>query len=389
MLNDYKIIKNSALGLPYVEVYGRLFHYQDLYEFVGKNEFLTTFVLKKNSSAYQEFGRSILGVIFYSPNELDKLENSLVSGSGLEKNTIRIDCPSDEVSAEKRRELKYQGIGVQDIESISFFPYKRAVERHNTGEKKIPNLVHVKTDLSKLNLEVLEQNYLVKKHNNDVELVQFEKERLIALILGFNDGRIDKQILSEFGYTEDELITNINIRNHYYKIRTKRGQITEEEAISYRNTKQIYLIRRMKVVLKELIESGLKNKLQGSEEQMKNISESIESFSPSILMHGKKQIYWDFESYVHIAMRHLRDYQVGEFREKSPFPYQAEDLKRLIENVLDKVEEEIEQHWLTKPKQEFYRHGRMAIRFNGDFYHLRINAEGKLVQFHIKSHFTK
>ena len=43
MRNQYKIIDYSDLGLPSVEAYGESFHYQDLYEMVGKSQFMTTF----------------------------------------------------------------------------------------------------------------------------------------------------------------------------------------------------------------------------------------------------------------------------------------------------------------------------------------------------------
>ena len=45
MRNNYQIVDYSELGSPTVKVKGEFFHYQDLYELVGKNQFMTTFEL--------------------------------------------------------------------------------------------------------------------------------------------------------------------------------------------------------------------------------------------------------------------------------------------------------------------------------------------------------
>ena len=65
MKNEYRIIDYRDLGLPSVAVYGDQFHYQDLYELVGKNQFMTTFEIREGSESYKEYGRSVLGVIYY------------------------------------------------------------------------------------------------------------------------------------------------------------------------------------------------------------------------------------------------------------------------------------------------------------------------------------
>lgn len=52
-----------------------------------------------------------------------------------------------------------------------------------------------------------------------------------------------------------------------------------------------------------------------------------------------------------------------------------------FEKVLDSVREEIALHFATNSRQ-FVRSGRMAILFNGDYFILRIDPEGRLNQFY-------
>ncbi|WP_111640939.1 hypothetical protein [Marinimicrobium alkaliphilum] len=383
MRNDYKIIDYRDLGLPSVEVSGTKFHYQDLYEMVGKRQFMTTFELREGSQSYHEFGGSVLGVIFYDRKALNSLEESFHTKQEILRKKIRIDSPEGELSEAKKGDLKYQGINIEDIESISFLPYRKDSETYETGEKKVPDIIEIEVDCGGIDVDVLNQNHLVSKHNSGVELAHYEKEQLIGITLAFNNGSIDSRVLEEFGFTEEDLITNLNIWLSLYKVKERRNSISEVDKKSYSEVKSILSMERLNKVLKELSRAGISEHLGDKDKSvLEGIFEASEAFSPSILLHGKNQVYWDIDSYIHIALRHLKDYQIGDFKQKTPFSYKANDLKNLIEKVLHQVESEIGIYLASSPTSDFTRHGKMAVPYNGDHYHLRINLDGRLVQFH-------
>jgi len=383
MRNQYKIINYSDLGLPSVEVYGERFHYQDIYDLVGKSQFMTTFELKIDSLSFQEYGGSVLGVIFYDRKAISSLENSIQSGCEVPKERIRIDSPSREISEEKRGDVKYRGIRTEDIASISFLPFKRELETYDTGEKKVPDIIEIKVDCSDIDPDILNQNYLASKHKSGTELAQFEKEQLVGITLAFNNGSIDSRVLKTFGFTREDLKTNLEIWMSLYKVKERRNQMSDIDKKNYSEIEGILSLDKINRVAKELTATELAGTLRDSESgTIKNIFEMVKYFSPSILMHGEKQVYWDLDSYIHISLRHLKDYQVGGFKSKTPFPYKASDLRSLIEKVLHKVEVEVVAYFSSDPTSDFTRHGKMAIFYNGDHYHLRISASGRLVQFH-------
>jgi hypothetical protein len=383
MKNSYQLTNYRELGLPNIEVHGAQFHYQDLYEFVGREQYMTTFQLRKNSKSYRQYGNLVMGVIFYDRKSHKVLENSLTKDEEVSESKIRIDSPSRDISKEKKYDLKYNGINVSDIESISFFHYKRETERYDTGEKKVPNVIGIEANNDGIDVDILNQNYLVSKNNSGVNLIQYEKEQLVGITLAFNNGRMDSRILNHLGFNERDINTNLNIWMNLYKVKERRNQLTEIDKKNYKETKSILLLERVTKILKELARARLSNSVNKSEEDaIKIIIESVKKFSPSILMHGKNQVYWDVDSYIHITVRHLKDYQLGNYQNKTPLPYKADDLELLIEEVLYRVEDEIRQYLLEKPTDNFTRHGKMAIYFNGDYYHLRINKEGRLTQFH-------
>ncbi|WP_299494410.1 hypothetical protein [uncultured Shewanella sp.] len=383
MRNNYKIIDYREIGIPSVEVSGAAFHYQDLYEIVGKSQFMTTFELRVGSLSHGEFGHSLLGVVFYDRGALDSLVASFHTGQEVSKKRIRVDSPNRELSDAKRGDLKYRGINVEDIESISFLPYREESKKYDTGEKKVPNVIEVKVDCSDLDTDILNQNYLVSKHNSGVKLVCYEKEQLIGITLAFNNGSIDSRIISEFGVTEEDLKTNLNIWLSFYKVKERRGSLTELDKTNFSEIKSILAMDRFNKIVKELNHVGITNDIEDSDKPVfKSIFEAVEKFSPSIILHGKKQVYWDVDSYIHLALRHLKDYQLGNFKQKTPFPYKSTDLKSLIEKVLYRIKPEIEVYLASNPTADFTRHGKMAVVYNKDHYHLRINPEGRLVQLH-------
>jgi hypothetical protein len=169
-----------------------------------------------------------------------------------------------------------------------------------------------------------------------------------------------------------------------YQVKERRGQLSAVDEKDYREIKSILSLEKMLKGVKELALSGI-NSWEGESTKiiLREIFESINAFTPSILLHGKNQVFWDIDSYIHIALRHVKDYQVGNYKNKTPFSYKPKDLESLIEKVLWQVADELKQHLSQESGNDFTRHGKMAIFYNGDHYHLHINGEGRLIQFHM------
>jgi hypothetical protein len=380
LINSYQIVDYSAWGVPFVDVKGAGFDYEDLYKLIGRQRFSTTFTLKNGSDSFNRYGELVTGVIHYSAKELKEL---VATNGNTKPLAIKVDCSID-LSQEQKAQLKYyNGINISDIECISFFLKEREIEGHDSGEKKVPNIIKIETDCSGIDPHVLRKSYLASKNNDGVELIAFEKEQLIGITLGINNGHIDSRVLKHFGFTLDSVKENKNVWNYVYKVKEYRETLSAEEKKKYSDLKEVMRLQALIKVFEELKKANISGtELGDSKEALREIIKSADSFSPSILLHGDKQVYWDLDSYLHIAMRHLKDYQIGKFKEKTPLPYKSGDLKLLIEQVIGSVKEEYQSHRKEKPNAIFARQGAMAIAYNGDHYNLRINPNGCVVQFH-------
>jgi hypothetical protein len=237
MKNKYQIRQSVFAGTPFVEVWGATFSCEDLYEIVGRDQFMSTFVFKAGTDASSKFGQSVTGVTFYDKGELEVFERFNKEGTELGDRRVKIDSPMPELTIAQREDLKYGGLLVADVEYISFISYRRAAERHKSGEKKVPNIIYIPyKDDPKVDYDILYQNYIVSKINSRTELIPYEKEKFIGITLGINDGHIDSRLLKYLGFDVEKVQDCTNIWYHIYKTKERRKRISEEEKSNWQTS---------------------------------------------------------------------------------------------------------------------------------------------------------
>lgn len=389
MKHNYKIIDGSDTGFPFVEVYGDNFCYEDLYEFSGKNHFVTTFKIKLESDSYSKFGESLTGVIIYNPKETEKLikqsNTTIVTNDKLKINHLTSGFKKY-IKPEIIEDLRYGGLNISDIESICVLMFKEEQEFHETGEKKLPNIIEVEIPdefFRGINNEELERCYLVTKNNDGVKLAGFEKENLVGIMLALNNGHIDSRILKHLGFDRKTMSSNLNIKNRYYQGKERQGLLTDIEKKEFEQIKKIILAGRIMKLFQEIKKTNAnKKEINQNQDIINEIINCESSFQPKVLLHGKVQVYWNVDSYIHIVMRHFKKYQIGHYKTRTPFSYKLQDLENLIEKVLSIIRQEYETHVSNRPTSDFKRIGSMAVEFNGNHYALQIAPDGRLEQFH-------
>lgn len=385
MKNNYQIRQYGFTGTQFIEVRGASFCYEDLYEIVGKDQFMSTFGFKMGTDTSSRFGQSITGVISYDKDELNLLKRCNKEGTELGDRKVKIDSPMRELTIAQREDLKYGGISAAYIEYVSFIPYREAVEHHESGEKKVPNIIYIPyKDIPKVDYDILYQNHIASKINSKTELIPYEVEKFIGITLGINEGHIDSRLLKHLGYDVEKVQACPNIWYNLYKTKERRKKISEKERSKLADLEFIRGSENIIRLFNEIKKSGVNSEeLSKSQPVFATIMSSISKFEPKILLYGKKQIFLDIDSYLHIVLRHVKKLQIGHFKNKSPFPYKFEDLENLVVKVLGKIKDEIKRQFDEKPGKDFKRVGKMSVLFNGDYYCLQIDGEGRLITLYV------
>jgi hypothetical protein len=385
MRNSYEITRDELIEPNLYEVRGAAFCAEDIFEFVGKDQLVCTFVFRAGGDSHKTYGRSMVGTVVYSPKQHDALASQRSQANTEESDVLRVRCLQPALSQMALDHLRYRGVPISDVEEISFIPFMRPAKKNAGGTKEVPGVVYVELDGAQhVDVDMLFQNLATLKHNAGTKLIPYERERLIGVMLSMHDGRIDSRILSQFGFTPEQASASVEIAFHTLMTTKRRGVLTDTQVGMLRDLTAIRQIGRIQMLLREIKRSAVSAAaLRADAEALTAIQSSIEHFEPHVLLASKNQIYWDLEGYLHIAMGHVKEMQVGSYKGKTPFPYKAADLETLVEQVLRQVEDEIRSHFeASPPYKNFGRHGRMAVFFNGDYFHLKIDAEGRLVQFH-------
>lgn len=244
-------------------------------------------------------------------------------------------------------------------------PLKKETEFHETGEKKVPNLIPIEigeNETRGVDFNKLQQSLLIIKNNDGVRLTSFEKEELVGLTLALNRRHIDSRILNYLGFNKETAGANLNVQDIYYDARKRLGTLSDDEAQKHAKIKDIIRLDRMAKLSDEIKKSGAKaEELNAKKNALNEIIDAVSAFRPHVLLNGKIQIYWDVDSYIHIVMRHFQRYQLGSFTSKTAFSYKVDELETLIEQVLAVVKVEYESHISKKPESDFTRKGKWLL----------------------------
>lgn len=92
-----------------------------------------------------------------------------------------------------------------------------------------------------------------------------------------------------------------------------------------------------------------------------------------------QHVYWDFERFIHIYLRHYKKFLINESSKDqgTGFQYTLKDIRRIINIVLEANKEEIENR--LKVGKGFQIHNDRGHYFNSNYYSMKIDPDGRLM----------
>ena len=259
------------------------------------------------------------------------------------------------------------------------------------SKKKIEQRETIKLKLQMVDIEMSTLGMYAIKLRKKEFLVPDELEHFCSLAFKYKDELAD-DVNSTFRdkcFENDKLIPGARL--NYYA-----GRIYHDQKLSKDEQKDLEELYRndmakiRKLIIRAVTKSG-QNKFEKAVVEHREIINRMISeclhFKTGILKMSSLSIWWDKERMLHIFTAHVEEsfleyYNKPDKPKKTLFVHGPDEIRLLIERVLEKYNSEIQAHFKSDPNSLFVRKGRMAIEYDDDKYAIRIDINGKLTMFH-------
>jgi len=364
------------------------FSIEELYAMYGQyeNKYISIEFHKFSESALK-FGRNIAGVITYRKKEREELEKALSEEPVPRTNgMVKLDCNKNEkLSDQQKAELAENGFQSGDIYEVLASNMPLVKSYNQAGKKEIPNTMEIKFDPTGMDINKSYLYLFSQRINNGGKLIAEEWAKFCGIGLNFEPSSADSELLKSVAFDDEG---NLKPLVRFYELEAKfySKNISKEELDEF-NT----FLKQRRTFRTEQIKKEIKRSTNKTLDKFKDeyptiygeIQKSIIQFDTETLYYHDTviPIYWNYESYLHIYLRHCDELEIeGHFENKTKFQYTQKDIRRIlkiaIENLKDKINEKL------KEGKEFRIWGDRSIYFNGNHYSLHILKDGRVAAFH-------
>lgn len=200
----------------------------------------------------------------------------------------------------------------------------------------------------------------------------------------YESGKLTESELNEI-FPSDSSMSEL-VEWEYLSIKYFREEISAEEKARLgkhigKRKKQHYVI--LDYYLKQA-GSSLKKLAKENIEQAVDLLMKVSDFKERRLnVIGKRPIYIDIDSYLHIYMRHVEDFKITDhFEDKDNFQWDVKDVFSVMRHVIEGTNKEIQAHFEKSPDNRYSRYGKESAYYQGDYYTFHIEPTGRISTFH-------
>ncbi|MFV8465816.1 hypothetical protein [Flavobacterium sp. LB1P62] len=364
------------------------FSVEELYAMYGQyeNKYITIEFHKFSESA-TKFGRNISGVAIYYKKEREALEKAISEENVPRTNgMVKINCSNDEnLSNGQKADLIENGFKSGDIYEILVSNLPSNKSYNQLGIKNIPNTITVNFDPTDFDPNRAYLWLYSKRIKNGDILIDEEWAKFCGLSLYLEPGSEKFDLIQQHAFTVDGQKKSL-VRFYELEAKLYATDISGEEILEFNNFLKERRIERTEAIKNE-IKSSTNKKLEQFEEEYPEIyselQKSIVQFENESLEYHEMAtpIYWDYEGYLHIYLRHCDELGIeGHFENKTKFQYNQKDIKRILKIAIEKLKPQINEK--LKNSKEFRVYGDRTLYFNGNHYSLHILSNGRVSTFH-------
>lgn len=97
---------------------------------------------------------------------------------------------------------------------------------------------------------------------------------------------------------------------------------------------------------------------------------------------GHHLLYLDLDGFMHIYLRHVEELSTsGLYPERTKFQLEEKEVEIAIDHVMHAMNDEYQAFREKNPDRPFRKYSDQAFYYNGDYYVLRVEPDGRLTQF--------
>lgn len=357
---------------------------EEIYCLVGREDKVASLTFKNGSEACNIFGSFIVVLFIYTQKERVEMDEMIKTRPFRHSGPVKAKHLESELPQELIGKLETDGINSEDIDEIFYFIAQKENTYHSSKIRTINKIEIPWTSLPKGQDFGWMYGFMKRLVIDNVGLCPYERHFYLACKLYFENKTITWEEMQEILKEEKELFNEIEWE--FLEIKRKQEEISKDEIKRFAQLKDIRTQIRIATLDKYLNEAGssLKKLESNNSQQAAIFFEKVTQFHDRRLnITGKKPLYINIDSYLHIYMRHVKEMQINNhFESKDNFQWNEEDVFIVMEKVINEVNQEIQLFFEENPEKRYSRHGSQSVYFEGDYYTFHIESSGRVNTFH-------
>jgi len=355
-----------------------------IYEYVGKNDGVATLSFRPDSDMFEKYGDSITVSFVYTQLERRALETDLKAFD--ETNNVKARNLLPNAESDNSEELQKEGIDTRDIIEITVVLLTPKNNTFACEELRTPNVLEIPFEAEGGGKDIgWMYGALCRFLKDGIALTPDEYTQYLAYKC-----ILDKDSLSKeeklIIFDDKGRICNNEVSYFYLQWRKEAGKLKDDQLDMLARIEQIHLSERLVVLDTELQKMGLNLKKFAEKYPKKAgllFEKTLKFYEVRYNVTGKYLLYLNYESFLHVYLRHVEELKVeNQFADRDKFQLKEEDVLTVMSVVMRVLNDEYQKYKDEHPNGRFFRAGKMAYYYNGDYYHVDVNPDGSISTFY-------
>ena len=358
------------------------FTQEEIYTYAGAMDCVATLTLSQESA--RVYGETLTVTFVYYQKERMALEKDKTALNDI--SNVKAKELLGELDSSLHAQLLKDGVPTKDIVEMIVGPETEEQNTYASSHLRKPKVLEIPIE-SKGNGDDIRVMYGALCHfiSDEIELTPEEHNEYLAYKIVLEPEKLTENEKAEI-FDENGAIVNQEVAYFWLLWKKNAGKLTEKNEKDLMQLSRNRIANRFELADKELKSMGLSlDKLVQNYPEKANLL-----FLRIIYFHehrynivGKHLLYMSFESFLHIYLRHVKELTVeNQFGERSKFQLAEKDLIATMNIVLGALNDEYQKYKDEHPNNRFFRKGRMAYYYNGDYYDVDILPDGQIGSFY-------